>query len=98
MEKRKVVWIISFASGLAVGFVLLFLWGQFTSSVGAVGFSFLSSNGAQIAILGMRIKHWMVGLGLFICGSVVAVFRHASGLFLMGLGVALMIDEVNEFL
>lgn len=89
--------VLAFGVGLAVGFFILYLWGVFTSSVvGVFGLSLLAPNGAQIYVLGYRIKHAYIGLGLVAFGSLLIAFKKITGSFLVGLGLALVVDEIGE--
>lgn len=91
----KVTLALAFVAGLAAGFFALFLWGRFTSYPAVSwGLSLLSPGGGQVVVFGFRIKHWMVGVALVACGTVLVPFKRLSGMFLLGVGAALIVDEI----
>ena len=93
LSRRKNSFIAFFLMGLLTGAICLGLWNMLGEQIYTL--SLLSPHGPEVYILGLRIKHWLIGLvfigvgsGLYLLG-----FSSLSG-FLMGMGTILFLDEL----
>ena len=91
MDEESKYFIIGFLTGI----VLLLANSMFSYHVSM--FSILSPNGMQFYILGIRIKHWFIGLILMIIGFFLRE-DDPKAYFLIGLGLILILDEIPEFI
>jgi hypothetical protein len=81
--------------GVVIAIISLIIFNSLPPYI--VTFSLLSPTGPQIYILGVRIKHWFVGLILLVIGYVIRE-DYRIGYFLMGFGAILFLDELPELL
>ena len=82
-----------FLTGLLAGAICLGLWNMLGEQTYTL--SLLSPHGPEVYILGLRIKHWLIGLVFIGIGSSLYLlgFSSLSG-FLIGMGTILFLDEL----
>lgn len=86
-----------FGIGIALGIALLVFNQYFAISVNIA--SLLSPTGAQTTLYGLRIKHWVVGMGVCFLGLMMTTSTKKNNLvkqisfIILGIGTLLIIDE-----
>ena len=89
--------LILFGIGISLGIASLFFNQYFAIDLNIA--SLLSPTGAQTTVYGLRIKHWVVGVGVCLLGFMLTtstkkydLLKQAS-FVILGIGALLIVDE-----
>jgi len=92
-ERGTFTFFSAMISGMIIAAISLVIWNMLGSQVYA--FSLLSPSGPEVYILGIRIKHWIIGLASMIIGGILYLKRiYTISGFLIGFGIILFLDEL----
>ena len=92
-ERELFTFFSAMISGMIIAIFSLMIWTMLGSQV--YMFSLLSPSGPEVYILGIRVKHWLIGLASMAIGGILYLRRSyiLSGL-LIGFGLILFLDEL----